>query len=106
MSIGFWVSALVMIVSARAADPKVIFVMGGDVQWSLTLRPPSVKFDAPDAGDPDWRASPRVTLKQNKPDHDAYAIRYKLQFDSPGEMLHYPLLRLAPTLRAADLVFF
>src|SRR5579862_2201347 len=90
---------------ACAADPQVTLLMGGDVQWSLTLRPPSVLLGEADPKDKDWRAIPHSDPEAMSA-HDKIAIRFNLKFASDEEMLNYPMKRLAPTLHAADFAFF
>lgn len=103
---------------SSTGNHKLVLLMGGDVQWSLYLRPSTVVFDTPDPADLDWRLSPYLNQGASralweslqtapiKPDHDRFAIRYDLHFSSPQEMIDYPLKRLSPTLHAADVVFF
>ncbi len=90
---------------ACAADPQVTLLMGGDVQWSLTLRPPSIVLGEADPKDKEWRAIPHSDPEAMSA-HDKIAIRFNLKFASDEEMLNYPMKRLAPTLHAADFAFF
>jgi hypothetical protein len=111
---------LVLIAAAQTQKPpsQAILVMGGDVQWSLTLRPATVLFGNDEPPDENWRPSPYLNAGPSKaeyeqlgdkpkaPNHDDIAIRYGLHFSSDEEMLRYPFQKLVPTLRAADFVFF
>jgi len=110
---------LTLVVSAQQPSPRnqVTLLVGGDVQWSLYLRPPTVLFTMPDPNDPDWRASPYLNQGPSKaayqalqpdapkPESKHKSIDYGLHFASTEESVNYPLARLAPTFHAADLVF-
>jgi poly-gamma-glutamate capsule biosynthesis protein CapA/YwtB (metallophosphatase superfamily) len=100
-----------------AAEKQVTLLVGGDVQWSLSLRPPTVLFTTPDPKDPDWRAVPYLNggaskaewqslqLAAPKTDSKHKSIEYGLHFASQREMIDYPLAKLAPTFHSADIVF-
>jgi hypothetical protein len=51
---------------AQVPEKQATLLVGGDVQWSLTLRPPTVLFTTPDPNDPDWRASPYLNQGDSK----------------------------------------
>ncbi len=102
---------------AQAPERQATLLVGGDVQWSLILRPPTVLFTTPDPADPDWRASPYLNKGPSqaafealqpaavKPESKHKNIDYGLHFASTEESVNYPLAKLAPTFKAADLVF-
>jgi poly-gamma-glutamate synthesis protein (capsule biosynthesis protein) len=99
------------------AERHATLLVGGDVQWSLYLRPPTVLFTTPDPNDQDWRASPYLNQGASKAAWQALqpdvpkseskhkSIEYGLHFASTEESVNYPLAKLAPTFHAADLVF-
>src|SRR5437660_3434856 len=124
-----------------AAANHVVLIMGGDVEWSLNSRPPTVRYpivdprpfgllvfgkrDVRDQVIGDWPPIPYVNegesktyleslgLKGGSDDSFGESLSYPLQtspeytqdYSSNEELLSYPLRLLAPTLRAADLVF-
>ncbi len=102
---------------AQAPEKQATLLVGGDVQWSLTLRPPTVLFTTPDPNDPDWRASPYLNQGSSRAAFEALqptstkleskhkSIDYGLHFSSTEESVNYPLAKLIPTFKAADLVF-
>jgi hypothetical protein len=102
---------------AQAPEKQATLLVGGDVQWSLTLRPPTVLFTTPDPTDPDWRASPYLNQGPSraafqalqpdtpKPESKHKSIDYGLHFASTEESVNYPLAKLIPTFKSADLVF-
>src|SRR5437016_12189323 len=127
--------------SMSAAGNHVVLIMGGDVEWSLNSRPPTVrtpvvapgpfgflvfgKLDVRDHVIGDWATIPYVNegeskayleslgLKGGSDDAFGESLSYPLQagpeftqdYSSNEELLNYPLRLLAPTFRAADLVF-
>jgi poly-gamma-glutamate synthesis protein (capsule biosynthesis protein) len=124
-----------------AAGNHVVLILGGDVEWSLNSRPPTVRYpivdprpfgllvfgkrDVRDQIIDDWPPIPYVNegesrayleglgLKGGNDDSLGESLSYPLEtgqeftqdYSSNNELLNYPLQRLAPTLRAADLVF-
>jgi len=124
-----------------AAGNHVVLIMGGDVEWSLNSRPPTVRYpivdprpfgllvfgkrDVRDQVIGDWPPIPYVNegeskayleslgLKGGSDDAFGESLSYPLQagpeftqdYSSNEELLNYPLRLLAPTFRAADLVF-
>ena len=153
----FWVSAsfsvcfiailLLLILPSKpvgAASNQVVLLFGGDVEWSLNYRRPTVRYPVADPrpfGKPvfgkldvrdqvvgDWPPVPYVYQGPSKAYLDGLGLKGPSE-DSPGgslsyplpkqldegnfeqdysnnqELLSYPLKRLAPTFRAADLVF-
>jgi poly-gamma-glutamate capsule biosynthesis protein CapA/YwtB (metallophosphatase superfamily) len=124
-----------------AAGNHVVLILGGDVEWSLNSRPPSVRYqiadprpfgllvfgkrDVRDQIIGDWPPIPYVNegeskayleslgLKGGSDDSLGESLSYPLEagqefsqdYSSNTELLGYPLQRLAPTFRAADLVF-
>ena len=109
--------ALLTTAVAQVPDGQATLLVGGDVQWSLTLRPPTVLFTTPDPSDPDWRAVPYLNQgaskaafealqgSRPKPESKHRSIEYNLHFASTEESVNYPLAKLVPTFKAADLVF-
>ena len=137
---------LVLILTGKpvaAAANQVVLVVGGDVEWSLNSRPPTVRYhvvdprpygflvfgkrDVRDQVTGDWPPIPYVYegesktyldslgLKGGSDDSLGESLSYPLpqqagpeftqDYSSNEELLNYPLRRLAPTFRAADLVF-
>jgi hypothetical protein len=114
----FLLAGLLLSLFSQAQQPEksITLLVGGDVQWSLYLRPPTVLFTTPDPADPDWRASPYLNQGASKaaflalpgtakPATKHRSIEYGLHFDSTRESVDYPLTKLAPTFHAADIVF-
>lgn len=115
------VSALVCSIASAQRSPSAekyaTLLVGGDVQWSLYRRPPTVLFTISDPNDPDWRASPYLnqgaskaawqSLQPDVPKSESNhkIIDYNLHFASTEESVNYPLAKLIPTFKAADLVF-
>lgn len=99
------------------ADSTMTLLVGGDVQWSLYLRPPTVLFTTPDPKDEDWRAVPYLNqgaskaawqslqASSEKSESKHKSIEYGLHFGSERESVDYPLKKLAPLFHTADLVF-
>jgi poly-gamma-glutamate capsule biosynthesis protein CapA/YwtB (metallophosphatase superfamily) len=102
---------------AQQPEKSVTLLVGGDVQWSLFVRPPTVLFTSPDPADPDWRATPYLNQGPSKaaflalqpgrtePLSKHQRIDYGLHFASTQESVDYPLARLASTFHSADMVF-
>src|SRR5580704_5187133 len=126
--------------AAFAADNQVVFIFGGDVEWSLNARPATVRYrvadptpygkliygrrDVRDQVTGDWPPIPYVdqgesgaflkslglkgpsdassgeSLSYPLLDHEEYTKDYS----SDAALLNYPLQRLAPIFRGADLV--
>jgi len=109
--------ALLTIAGAQSPEKQATLLVGGDVQWSLTLRPPTVLFTTPDPNDQDWRASPYLNQGPSKaayqalqpttpkPESKHKSIDYGLHFASTEDSVNYPLAKLIPTFKSADLVF-
>jgi hypothetical protein len=116
---------------ALAAENRAVFVIGGDVEWSLNDRPKTVRYhivdptpygqllDVRDQVIDDWPLIPYLNEGESKTYLESLdvepgraearrigRINLNLHFSSNEESLSYPLRQLAPTLRAADLVFF
>ena len=127
---------------AAAAGNHVVLILGGDVEWALNSRPPTVRYrvvdprpfgqlvfgkrDVRDQIIDDWPPVPYVNegeskayleslgLKGGSDDSVGESLSYPLpqqagqeftqDYSSNQELLSYPLRRLAPTFRAADLV--
>jgi hypothetical protein len=126
-----------------AAGNHVVLILGGDVEWALNSRQPTVRYrvadprpfgllvfgkrDVRDQIIDDWPPVPYVNegesktyleslgLKGGSDDSLGESLSYPLpqqagpeftqDYSSNQELLSYPLRRLAPTFRAADLVF-
>jgi poly-gamma-glutamate capsule biosynthesis protein CapA/YwtB (metallophosphatase superfamily) len=126
-----------------AAGNHVVLILGGDVEWALNSRQPTVRYrvvdprpfgmlvfgkrDVRDQIIDDWPPVPYVNegesktyleslgLKGGSDDSSGESLSYPLpqqagpeytqDYSSNQELLSYPLRRLAPTFRAADLVF-
>jgi len=140
------IAALLAIVTPTpmfAAEDHVVMIVGGDVEWSLNSRPPTVRYpvvdpkpygmlvfgkrDVRDQVTGDWPPVPYVNegeskayleslgLKGPKDSSSGEELSYSLppqarpeyaqDYSSNEELLNYPLRRLAPIFRAADLVF-
>jgi Bacterial capsule synthesis protein PGA_cap len=127
--------------SVVAAGNHIVVILGGDVEWSLNSRPPTVRYhiedprpfgllvfgkrDVRDQIIGDWPPIPYVNegeskayleslgLKWGSDESLGESLSYPLEtgqefsqdYSSNKELLGYPLERLAPTFRAADLVF-
>ena len=95
---------------AFAADNQVSFIFGGDVEWSLNARPPTVRYriadpapygklvygrrDVRDQVTGDWPPIPYIDQGES----GAYLKSLGLKDPSdasPGESLSFPLLRIA-----------
>jgi hypothetical protein len=126
-----------------AAGNHVVLILGGDVEWALNSRQPTVRYrvvdprpfgmlvfgkrDVRDQIIDDWPPIPYVNegesktyleslgLKGGSDESPGESLSYPLpqqagpeftqDYSSNQELLSYPLRRLAPTFRAADLVF-
>jgi hypothetical protein len=128
-----------------AAANQVVLVVGGDVEWSLNYRQPTVRYrvvdpkpygkpvfgktDVRDQVTGDWPPIPYLYQGESKSYLDSLHLKgpsegesvgESLSFPLPGqtgegnfeqdyssnlELLNYPLKRLTPTFKAADLVF-
>jgi hypothetical protein len=149
-SLRLWVSVCVIAIllllilplkPVAAAGNHVVLILGGDVEWALNSRQPTVRYrvvdprpfgmlvfgkrDVRDQIIGDWPPVPYVNegesksyleslgLKGGSDDSFGESLSYPLQagpefnqdYSSNEELLNYPLRRLAPTFRAADLVF-
>ena len=151
-SFRFWVPVcfvavlLLLILPSKpvaAAGNHVVLILGGDVEWALNSRQPTVRYrvadprpfgllvfgkrDVRDQIIDDWPPVPYVNegesktyleslgLKGGSDDSLGESLSYPLpqqagpeftqDYSSNQELLGYPLRRLAPTFRAADLVF-
>jgi hypothetical protein len=125
-----------------AAGNHVVLILGGDVEWALNSRPPTVRYrvadprpfgmlvfgkrDVRDQIIDDWPPVPYVYEGESKTYLDSLGLKagndnsvgeslsyplpqqagpeFNQDYSSNQELLSYPLRRLAPTFRAADLV--
>ena len=148
----FWASVCFVAISSllilpskpvAAAGNHVVLILGGDVEWALNSRQPTVRYrvvdprpfgmlvfgkrDVRDQIIGDWPPVPYVNegesktyleslgLKGGSDDSPGESLSYPLpqqagpeytqDYSSNQELLSYPLRLLAPTFRAADLVF-
>jgi poly-gamma-glutamate synthesis protein (capsule biosynthesis protein) len=85
-----------------AAGREVVLLVGGDVTWTFGFRQKSVILPELDPADPDWRTFPRIN---DKADVHAHSFDFKIDYGSKEAALHYPLQRVAPVFKSADLVF-
>jgi hypothetical protein len=126
-----------------AEDGRLVLIVGGDVEWSLNSRPPTVRYqvvdpkpygmlvfgkrDVRDQVTGDWPPIPYVNEGESKTHLESLGLKgpkdgssehelsyplpqqarpeYTRDYSSNEELLNYPLKRLAPTFRAADVVF-
>lgn len=97
---------------------QITLVAGGDIEWSRIVKPPDVYLDPPRREEGDWMQVPYLNNDTNRrflggegytlettESHHVRAIQYGLDFDSPEDMARYPLERIAPVLRSADIAF-
>lgn len=113
---------LVFAAATLAALPlpaqQVTLVAGGDIEWSRIVKPPDVYLDPPGREEGDWIQVPYLNNDANRrflgsegytletpESHHVRAIQYGLDFDSPEDLARYPLERIAPVLRSADIAF-
>jgi hypothetical protein len=91
---------------ARAADNRVVLVVGGDVEWSLNSRPPTVRYpvidqkpygmlvfgkrDVRDQVTGDWPPVPYVNDGESKTYLESLGLKGPKE-SSSGEELSYPL---------------
>ena len=125
-----------------AAGNHVVLILGGDVEWALNSRQPTVRYrvadprpfgmlvfgkrDVRDQIIDDWPPVPYVYEGESKTYLDSLGLKggsdnssgeslsyplpqqagpeFTQDYSSNQELLSYPLRRLAPTFRAADLV--
>lgn len=108
---------------AIAAEHQVVLIAGGDVAWSLYKRPPTVLYhiddpapfgqllDVRDQAVDDWGPVPYVNKGESKAYVESLGGQTK-QSQATRFMIHphfsseVALQQLAPTLHAADLVYF
>ena len=103
----------------HAQEEEVVLVVGGDIEWSRITKAPGIAFDLEERSPGDWVRIPYLVTSETTPSleaafgrelstpesHHVLAIHYGLEFDSVEEMIRYPLLRIAPVLRDADIAF-
>lgn len=100
-----------------AAAQQLTLVAGGDIEWSRAVKPPDIYFDRErekggwmpvpylnDAESIAHLASIGVVIDTTRGHHKT-AIQYGLTFSSKEEEGRYPLQRIAPILRSADVAF-
>lgn len=112
------VLTLLLLPAALDAQSATL-IAGGDIEWSRITRAPTifdhpsereeggwlqVPYSAANAESRAWLEGQGRTLESDR-SHHIRSITYDLSFDSPQEMARYPLRRVAPVLRAADLAF-
>jgi poly-gamma-glutamate synthesis protein (capsule biosynthesis protein) len=98
---------------------EVTLVAGGDIEWSRTTKPPDVYVQPADREEGGWLQVPYLNNERSRryltdnvgreletpESHHIRAIHYGLEFDSLVEMARYPLRRIAPVFREADVAF-
>jgi poly-gamma-glutamate synthesis protein (capsule biosynthesis protein) len=104
----------------RATAQEVTLVAGGDIEWSRITKAPQIAYDTDNRQREDgWIRVPHVITAESKPyleeklgraletpeSHHIRAIHYGLEFETLGEMARYPLQKVAPILREADIAF-
>lgn len=111
--------ALSCLAPALLAAQEVTLVAGGDVEWSRTTKPPDVYLHPEEREEGSWLQVPYLDNERSRryltgthgreletpESHHVRAIHYGLEFDSPVEMARYPLRRIAPAFREADVAF-
>jgi poly-gamma-glutamate capsule biosynthesis protein CapA/YwtB (metallophosphatase superfamily) len=119
---GLFTLVLSAVLAVPAASPvsgqEITLVAGGDIEWSRIVKPPDLFSDPPERGEGDWMPVPYLNNATSREhltsegfeletpqSHHIRAIQYGLEFDSPEEMARYPLRRIAPVFREADIGF-
>ena len=121
LSVAAVLPALLFVVPGvgHAQEEEVVLVVGGDIEWSRITKAPGIAFDLEERSPGDWVRIPYLVTSETTPSleaafgrelstpesHHVLAIHYGLEFDSVEEMIRYPLLRIAPVLRDADIAF-
>ena len=121
LSVASVLPALLFVVPGvgHAQEEEVVLVVGGDIEWSRITKAPGIAFDLEERSPGDWVRIPYLVTSETTPSleavfgrelstpesHHVLAIHYGLEFDSVEEMIRYPLLRIAPVLRDADIAF-
>lgn len=108
---------------AIAAEHQVVLIAGGDVAWSLYKRPPSVLYHIVDAAPfgqlldvrdqqvDDWGPVPYLNEGESKAYVESLSVKQRKMSATrfmidPNFSPEDALQQLAPTLHAADLVYF
>ncbi|MGH7477338.1 MAG: CapA family protein [Longimicrobiales bacterium] len=118
------ISCLVAVLAAAGRAPaeaqQITLIAGGDIEWSRAVKPPDVYFDRErgEEEDGDWIPVPYLNNEESLAHlasigvpidttrgHYKTAIRFGLSFASKEEEARYPLERVAPVLREADIAF-
>jgi len=116
------VLVLPLIPAVRAQGPSsgvVRLLIGGDVNWSLRLKTPSIYNDYSGPRKGAWPPIPFLATTESRQflerelgrnleapgSHHLSAIQYGLKFSSPLEEVRYPFQKIAPFLRQHNLVF-
>ncbi len=96
---------------------QITLVAAGDVNWSRWLRRPDVFFDRDTAQKGEWPRVPYLNVSELGPiqqvvprtdtswRRDRRNIEYELKFASQREDDRYPLEKMAPLFRSADVAF-
>lgn len=110
-----WIAALAVGTSLQAQ--QITLVAAGDVNWSRWLRRPDVFFDRDTVRRGEWPKVPYLNVSELGPiqrvlpqadtswRRDRRNIEYDLKFASQQEDDRYPLDKIAPLFRAADVAF-
>ncbi len=110
-----WLAGLAVGTSLQAQ--QITLVAAGDVNWSRWLRRPDVFFDRDSVKKGEWPRVPYLNVSELGPiqqvlpqadtswRRDRKNVEYALQFSSQQADDRYPLERIAPLFRAADVTF-
>jgi poly-gamma-glutamate capsule biosynthesis protein CapA/YwtB (metallophosphatase superfamily) len=96
---------------------QITLIAGGDIEWSRAVKPPDIYFDR-ERQRGEWLPVPYINMPENvaylssrgvaidtMQGHHKTSIQYGLTFRSKEEEARYPLERVAPVLREADIAF-
>ncbi len=91
---------------------------GGDVEWSRIVSHPDVLWSPPEVEEGDWHRIPYLNRPEARgffkeagqtvespEDHHLAAERFDLSFDTREADARYPLEKLAPVFRSADVAY-
>jgi poly-gamma-glutamate synthesis protein (capsule biosynthesis protein) len=104
--------------SSPARGQELALVAGGDVEWSRIVSHPDVFWDPPEVEEGDWHRIPYLNRPEARgffkeagqtvespEDHHLAAERFDLSFDTREADARYPLEKLAPVFRSADVAY-
>lgn len=104
---------------APLAAQEITLVAGGDIEWSRAVKAPDIYFDRErEEDDGGWIRVPYLNNPSSvahlerigapvdtAAGHHRIALQYDLAFDSREQEARYPLQRIGPLLRSADIAF-